>query len=393
MADTKGITLSCLCGAATHTFTIPTSSLPLPSHLCNCTTSRRISGSLLTSYINITHDTPTTTSKKPDLTFLTPYPSSDVLTRWFCSTCGTHMYLEYAADGHFEAATGTLKESEGVVKYESCMWIEDTRDGGASQFVTHIDGTELKRYSRESGVSKEVALEWMDDPETTENAVQKYGSSDGGKEEGKKIHATCHCGGVEFYISPPNAESKLAASPFSDLIIPYHRQLDITANIDNHPWWVVGDKRFLAGTCACHSCRRASGFDITFWGFIPTSNITLDATGELPFTRDERRYWGTMKSYRSSPNVTRTFCGKCGANVFWDGDERPSIVDVAVGLLDAESGARAQELLAWYPERVSFEEDALNKSLIKGLGDGLIEWGRTNKGKEYVATGISSMQM
>ena len=82
-----------------------------------------------------------------------------------------------------------------------------------------------------------------------------------------------------------------------------------------------------------------------------------------------------MHKYVSSPGVTRTFCSQCGANVFWHGDEdtfgRKHLVDVAVGLLDAPSGARAEEMLAWWTGRVSFEEHALHMGLVKGLKDGL----------------------
>jgi hypothetical protein len=303
------------------------------------------------------------------------------------------MYLEYAADGHFEAATGTLVENDGVVRYESCMWIEDTRDGGASRFITHIDDVMLKRWSRSPGTSEEVPFEWensgafMTTPTSATGKTKQIEEAEVQEnDEKRRIHATCHCGGVQFYISPPDAGSKLAASPYPDLIVPYHRGSDAATNPKNDSWWIVGDEKFLAGTCACTTCRRASGFDITFWGFIPTSNITLDAAGKDPFARNEGEYWGTMKSYRSSANVTRTFCGRCGANVFWDGDERPSIVDVAVGLLNAKSGAKAEELLAWWPTRVSFEEDGLNKGLIRGLEDGLKEWSEVNKGKRCVAT-------
>jgi hypothetical protein len=89
--------------------------------------------------------------------------------------------------------------------------------------------------------------------------------------------------------------------------------------------------------------------------------------------------------YRSRNDVTRTFCRRCGANIFYDARSRPSIVDVAVGLLDAGSGARAEEVLAWWADRVSFKEYALNKGSIQGLEDGLKAWGKRCKGREFIA--------
>lgn len=135
MSASRELTIACSCNSTTRTFNLPTTVLPLFSHLCSCDTSRRISGSLVTSYINITHDP---AAPKPDLSTLTAYRSSDKLNRHFCSTCGTHMYLEYHSDGHFEAATGTLQvdSTQGIVEYKSCMWLDDTKDRGAECLVS-----------------------------------------------------------------------------------------------------------------------------------------------------------------------------------------------------------------------------------------------------------------
>ena len=372
MPPSRELTVACLCGAATHTFNVPTSSLPLQSHLCSCDTSRRISGSLLTSYVNITHGD---LAQKPKLSALTPYHSSNRLIRHFCSTCGTQMYLEYHSDGHFEAATGTLQleDTEGVVEYKSCMWIEDTKDGGASDWLVSVDGNELKKWTREAGESDEVPLDHY------ENRTGHHAPTN------KPVHAHCHCGGVEFWVQPPNAASKTARSDFSDSIVPYTQGRDASANPSNITWWLCdNDTRYLAGACACHSCRRASGFDFAFWAFVPHANIYLDSelTKRFPeYGADHRNeYWGTMRSFRSSEDTNRTFCGKCGATVFWDGGlakGRDGLIDVAVGLLDAESGARAEELLRWWTDgRVSFEEFAVHQGLTRALGEGFRSWGR-----------------
>ncbi|KAK7189794.1 duf636 domain protein [Paraphaeosphaeria sporulosa] len=356
-----------MCGAATHSFTVPNFSLPIPTHLCSCNISRRISGSLLTSYFNITFSS---NPSKPDLRSLTPYRSSNILTRHFCTTCGTQMYLEYNHDDHFEAATGTLQvdHTDGLLDYKAHIWIEDTPDGGASQFLVNMNGEPLDRYLQEPRQSDLVPLDWC-----TKSQASAPGST--------PIYAHCHCKGVEFWIMPPDSASKKAESPWPDLLVP--SETGSSANPGNSPWWLPTPHHYLAGTCACRSCTRASGFDITFWAFIPTANITLDVDGKVPFARNP--YWGTIKTYRSRDDVTRSFCGRCGANVFYDGHNRPSIVDVAVGLLDAGSGARAEEVLAWWAGRVSFREYALNMKLIEGLENGLQEWGERYRGQKSIA--------
>jgi hypothetical protein len=325
----------------------------------------------VTSYVDVTHSA---SVDKPELRGLTRYRSSEGLVRYFCSTCGTHVYVEYCDDGHFEAATGTLQvdSAEGVVEYKSCVCIADTRDGGASDWLSSIAGYKLERWAGNAAQSERVPL-------------HHYTAS---KREvvpaRTPTRAHCHCNGVEFWISHPTAAARLARSDFPDLLTPYQLGEAAARNPSNTSWWLRDDNtRFLAGTCACISCRRASGFDITFWAFVPTACIFLDACLTAPFPAygagHANAYWGTMKAHTSSAGVTRTFCGRCGASIFWDGGEekgRFGLVDVAVGLLDAESGARAEELLAWCTERVSFEEFAVDKRLARALSEGLEGWER-----------------
>ena len=71
-----------------------------------------------------------------------------------------------------------------------------------------------------------------------------------------------------------------------------------------------------------------------------------------------------LNHFESSPGVRREFCGKCGATVFWHNTERPGVVDVSVGLLKAKEGALASSWLEWWTQRVSFAEDAFDKSFI-----------------------------
>jgi hypothetical protein len=355
MADQETmIRASCHCGAAKYSFLVPSSSLPIQQLLCHCNISRRISGCLFTSYVKIPASNTT-----PNLSSLTPYKSSDILTRWFCSTCSTHMYLEYEHDGHFEISHGTLEKSDGVLEFVGHMWIEDTKDGGASDFVPTFGGKPAKRWLVAPIDSPEVSLGWKDSKTTSLRPK---------KATEENLHAHCHCGGVKFYVSRPNEESLMASSLFPDVLIPYNSSQS-ASNPENKPWWLSEDRtKYLAGTCACTSCRRISGFDITSWAFIPTSNLSLPS-GE-PF----RRGFGTLKSYSSSAGRTRWFCETCGANVFWDGEERPTLIDVSVGLLDAESGTRAEEWLEWVTERVSFREYGHNSGLVDALEEGLKKW-------------------
>ena len=48
--------------------------------------------------------------------------------------------------------------------------------------------------------------------------------------------------------------------------------------------------------------------------------------------------------------------------------------------------------MAWWPERVSFKEYALNKGLIKGLEECIMDWRKKNHRESYVAKGKFPME-
>ena len=91
--------------------------------------------------------------------------------------------------------------------------------------------------------------------------------------------------------------------------------------------------------CHCALCRRAAATPAMPW-------ITCDAEA-FALTRGEPR------TYRSSPPVTRGFCGACGTPLTYANDSRPGEIDVTtVSLDDSEAFAptchiRLVEALGW----------------------------------------------
>ncbi len=128
-------------------------------------------------------------------------------------------------------------------------------------------------------------------------------------------------------------------------------------------WWIQGNgTKHLAGTCACRSCRLISGFEVQTWAFVPRANIFfhipdskgVDTIVPLDFTALPG---GILTSFSSSSNVGREFCGTCGATVFWHQRAPDGVVNISVGLLQAPKGARAENWLQWWQDRVSFNEE------------------------------------
>ncbi|KAL9079274.1 MAG: hypothetical protein Q9157_001845 [Trypethelium eluteriae] len=85
--------------------------------------------------------------------------------------------------------------------------------------------------------------------------------------------------------------------------------------------------------------------DAMSWTYVPTSLIT-PADGS-PHGLD----FGTLKCYQSSEKV----------------DHRPNLVDVAVGLLESTSGAKAEDWLEWRKDDFSFRDEARDMKLVEEL--------------------------
>ena len=348
--DTTTLTLSCACHAISGSVNVPSSNLPLPMVLCHCNTCRHTTGLLCASDIFI----PPGSSLLQIQGEPRSYSASSHLIRYFCGHCGCFIYDENLITGKLGICTGSLEMSDGLVELMQHDFVGDTIDGGLSDWL-------------------QDAVRWKGSPNKSDQIEKgtKAFAIDSQRCLGQSTHlqAHCKCGGVKFYITPPDESSKKPSPPWSDNLVPYH--LGSSDNPDDVKWWLRSKgTRFLAATCARNSCRLGSGYDFQAWAFIPKANI-FQAHGEvLDFGA------GTLKRYESSKGACRDFCHTCGATVFWSSDARPELIDVSVGLLNAESGARAEEWLDWWTERVSFEEMALNKSLISQLSKGLQEWGK-----------------
>lgn len=318
--------------------------------------------------------------------------------------------------------SGDGSSEEMVMRYAKHINTAGTRDGGLSPFIRGVEGLEVIGNQDQPSPSRQSAKEKL---EGSGHGVDLEAFFQSYRKEGREeevLKAFCHCRMVQFHITRPNVASKLPRSNFPDLMVPYHAGSPQIQNPDDNKWWLrpelsrhprkaetllaeeVQLKRYLAGTCACRSCRLTSGFEIQTWAFIPRANIFFhiheshknsSTSGSwTPLSLKESNEAADivpldfaalppsiLTSYESSQGVRREFCSHCGATVFWRDRWRPELVDVSVGLLDAAEGSRAETWLDWWTGRVSFAEDAGNgrtgetarraNSLIGSLEDGM----------------------
>lgn len=369
------LTITCLCGSQQRDVS------PCPAvdqdtgHVapvitfCDCEECRHLSGVLFVSYLTI---------HEPFLDApqgLQCFDCSDGSRRYFCSKCGCHLFKQTRrAPGQDEnrlAPTSGLEESEKSLPTSS-LWEVATGSVSRSPAQLKVRTVEPTVVSTPDGglfkymFSKHHGWEKADEPPLATSAEPT-------------LQGLCACGKLAFNIRQASLADldgdQVPKSYYADLIYPYQTTADdLRANLQDERWWIRPSEdhtsfRYLAGTCACRSCRLATGFEIQSWTFVPRKNITIrlhTPTGtqwrELDFKviASMPQDATPLRCYESSPHVFRHFCPGCGATAFWSDKVRPDLVDVSAGLLaSADGGAVAQGHLCWWKNRISFEEDAI----------------------------------
>ena len=90
--------------------------------------------------------------------------------------------------------------------------------------------------------------------------------------------------------------------------------------------------------CHCRTCRRASGAPFMTWAGFDRDQFT--------FTQ------GRPASYRSSANVVRTFCGRCGTALSYQRLNLPASIDVTLGSMDDPEKITPEDH-TWTENRIS----------------------------------------
>jgi hypothetical protein len=328
------ITAECLCKAHIFTCEIARSKLPLEANVCHCDSCRHSTGGLHVAY---------TTWPQPredvNISGLAKYQISTDITYRFCETCSTPLFRESQRyPSKLGVFTGSLKNIDAdLIKFTKNIFVEDTIDGGGSVWFRkpNADGKEIPRYREFEG---EMSWDWP-------QASSSTGSET--KQEYESIPIRCHCKGIQLTVHRGNYANQ--------------KREELPTFIDPRT------NKHVALFDVCDSCRLQLGNDVVHWTFVELANITQADGGAFPKTIAELKAAvdagdqavGTLACYDSSPpHIYRYFCKTCSACVFYTWDHRPQTVDLAVGLLAAPDGARAEGFLSWrYGDPPSWMDD------------------------------------
>ena len=247
--------------------------------------------------------------------------------------------------GKWMVSTPLVKQAEELFIFDEHFFIEDTKDGGLSDLLPFWDNKALKRFAADSASASELAPFW-----TGSKISVAPPASSSFKD---KLHCYCHCKGTQFYISRPQLGYK-TPDPNKE----YDGQFD------------PKDGKWPATNCVCNDCRLAGAADLFPWLFVPPASISLPDGSTMP----QPPHFGSLTEHQSSKDVRRYFCGNCGATVFFDSLKRPEVIDVAVGIVDANSGARAEDWLAWSWDKPDYGEYAANRKMHKEILQGYRRW-------------------
>ncbi|KAK2594805.1 hypothetical protein QQS21_007493 [Conoideocrella luteorostrata] len=308
---TKSLEAKCSCGSIHLTFDVPTSFLPLPTYLCHCSICRYSTGApcvfhaVLPKGITPNFIAPSTGEG------LTTYKPAQDCTYDFCSTCGCHVAgVSFGRDDWTIATSMFLDHSPANFKIVSHVFSKSGPNGAIPATVSHIGGRELSYYNPPD-----------DDPRAKVTAP----SAEVGPDGEDRLRAQCHCGGVSFTLGRPT-QSVLDDEFMSKFV----------SAADKTKWVAVYD--------ICNDCRLVNGTHVAGWTFVPRSLC------EPPIEKDLKI--GTAKTYSSSEGVLRSFCGTCGATVFFSCEARQptdgqAVVDIATGILRCPEGVMGESWFIW----------------------------------------------
>jgi hypothetical protein len=259
----------------------------------------------------------------------------------------------------YDIFTGVLASNgtKGIIRTKDHIFVDDTGDGGAALWLRHI-GTEhvpcFAGWRNKSAFADPAAM-----AQVRRNIKSKPA----------QIPIYCHCKGINLLLCR-GQDGSVYPKP---------------------------KVRFDARAPS----RQFTGAEIMNWALVPMENICFapissDQSMDIlvptfPRTAADLRHYisspdryesfGTLSYYPSSGNGGYYFCSRCSSSVFLVDNEEPRMVQLAIGLMYSETGARSEDALDWIPEEIDKDSriiDEWRKMLVKSAEKELLNWKGTH---------------
>ncbi|KAL1839891.1 hypothetical protein VTJ49DRAFT_1026 [Mycothermus thermophilus] len=420
----KTLRAACHCGSVDFTVTVPTSALPLPVHLCHCSICRYLHGTLSCFHADLPKGIqPEFVPPSSLASSRTGYIHAQAVSeRLFCTTCGCHIGdrslkpdPETGMPHWCVASSIFTTHDEDTFQIRSHWYSSPATEPNLATWLPAINSRPIHFWNPPAAAASRDAAP-QGEGEEEEPSHRRQPGPDNDENADKALLAQCLCTGVTFSILPPTKEE--AADPFLSQFL----QPDPAAKESESTSSPSRSLKRSAGICLCRDCRLVSGAHAVAWMFVPLGRLRPGGGtgGGVEEGREEQeqqqrgdddkfglsQFGRTLRTYHSSPGVTRGFCGVCGATVFYamdsperippplptsradagaDAEEEKKrvLVDVAVGILRDPSGSVAAEnWLVWQTRCEGMETGrAFDRGFAEGLERGLGEWGEKRYGR------------
>ncbi|KAL2360889.1 hypothetical protein RJZ56_006246 [Blastomyces dermatitidis] len=375
---TKTLTAHCFCRAVHYNLTIPSTSLPLSTLVCHCSICRYVHGAPCAFHAPLPAGISPqwVASSGPHALTRYKHTSGALCERAFCSTCGCQIgdiwpakpinskekeggreaeaeaEAQNASDNqHWTVSTSIFTDhSPANFQIDKHIFTDSAPGGvGLHQLLPRIGGHDIQVYPGHflPPNAKRILL-----PAPAPAKVELGGAD--GKEE--RLRAECHCGGVSFTFPHPT-QAILDDPELNAFVSP------------------TDPRKWVACLDLCDDCRLLNGTHVAAWTFLPLRLLEPAIGTELNI--------GTTKTFKSSKGAKRAFCGTCGATAFYWNEDRPDIVDVALGLVRAIEGLFAESWVTWRSGRVAFKEsgELFDRDFAEAMAEGIERWGLEREGK------------
>lgn len=357
MAPTSSIHLTCLCGSISEPGSLLSDQeTPVYAEMCHCDTCRYTTGALGVPFSPLK-----TSPSAATLNKLQAYRSSDVVTRYFCPTCGCFCVFYTAPRNQWYFVSGAIEhhpaietptEPNSIFKVMRHAHILDTKDGGLAPFLLQLGNRSVPTWA---GVPPPMSASQDSFDLPHEKVMSMLGASSENStrppKEDSYLTAKCHCGGVNLLIKRANHA-------------PGNKSRGNYPDATKYPTYL----------CACRSCRLSTGISLCPWTLVNAENVfngrsAPESPARITFGFDasipDANPGLSMKHYWSSPDTCRSFCNKCGAAILYWCAQRPEELDITVGILRSDDGNLARKWLGWVWGECSFSGESTDMELYE----------------------------